>query len=77
MALYSIEPGQRLQMKSGDASAVVEVIAEAVVPFGYWLCRNEASGHRTVIANTALFPIVAEVAGGVSEAPMTTVPAAA
>ncbi len=56
MSSNSIEPGQRLQMKSGEDVAVVEVIAEAVVPAGYWLCRDEASGHRRVIAQTALFP---------------------
>lgn len=60
MSMFSIEPGQRLQMKSGDTAAFVEVISAAVVPADYWLCRNEASGHRSVIARTALFPIAAE-----------------
>jgi hypothetical protein len=61
MSTHSIEPGQRLQTKSGEASAVVEVISEAVVPCGYWLCRDEASGHRRLIARTALFPVASDV----------------
>ena len=61
MSVHSIEPGQRLQMKSGETSAIVEVIAEAVVPACYWLCRDEATGHRRLIAQTALFPITTDV----------------
>lgn len=75
MSMHAIEPGQRLQTRSGEASAIVEVMAEAVVPACYWLCRDEASGHRRVIAKTALFPIATEVGA----APQVTglVPAAA
>lgn len=60
MSMHSFEPGQRLQMRSGGASAIVEVISEAVVPACYWLCRDEATGHRRVIAKTALFPIATD-----------------
>jgi hypothetical protein len=62
MSVHSIEAGQRLQTKSGGKSGVVHILAEAVVPAGYWVCRDEASGHQTVIAQTALFPIAIDPA---------------
>ena len=72
MWMHSIEAGQRLRMKSGDVDTVVEVLAEAVVPCGYWVCRDEASGHRRVIAQNALFPVVTDVPVGA--APIANVP---
>lgn len=60
MAMHAIEPGQRLQTGIGEQIRFVQVLAEAVVPAGYWLCREEASGQSRVIAQTALAPIPAE-----------------
>ncbi|HET6882517.1 MAG TPA: hypothetical protein VFI31_20285 [Pirellulales bacterium] len=77
MSTHSIEPGQRLQMNTGKTSAIVEVLAEAIVPSGYWLCRDEASGHRSVIARTVLFPIVTEAFVGDALAPVESAPTAA
>ncbi len=59
MLTHSIEPGQRLQMQAGGKSSFVHVLAEAVVPADYWICRDEISGQNRVIARTALFPIAA------------------
>ncbi|HEX7379369.1 MAG TPA: hypothetical protein VF278_19760 [Pirellulales bacterium] len=60
MAMHTIEPGQRLQTLVGDQIRFVQVVAEAVVPAGYWLCRDEPSGQSRVIAQTALEPIPVE-----------------
>ena len=60
MSMLSIEPGQRLKMQSGEKSGFVQVLAEAVVPAGYWVCREEGSGQQRVIARTALVPIAAD-----------------
>jgi hypothetical protein len=76
MSMQSIGPGQQLRVKSGDAYAVVEIIAEAVVPAGYWLCRDESSGHRRVIAQTALFPIPTDIAVAAAPAVAPSVTAA-
>ncbi|HQU41185.1 MAG: hypothetical protein B7Z73_05785 [Planctomycetia bacterium 21-64-5] len=59
MSTHSIEPGQRLKVQSGFKTGFVQVLAEAVVPAGYWVCREEGSGQQRVIAQTALFPIAA------------------
>jgi hypothetical protein len=73
----SIEPGQRVEMKSGEKAGFVQVLAEAVVPAGYWICREEGSGQQRVIARTALFPIVAEPAAfQATTAPGAAVPTA-
>lgn len=77
MSMHSIEAGQRLKMMSGEAHSIVEVLAEAVVPAGYWLCRDEASGHRRVVAQTVLFPIVESVPVAATPAPLADVPSAA
>jgi hypothetical protein len=78
MLTHSIEPGQRLKMQAGDQSGFVQVLAEAVVPAGYWVCRDERSGQQRVIARTALFPIVADpLAVNPTEAPSTALPTAA
>lgn len=73
----SIEAGQRLRMKSGDVDAVVEVLAEAIVPAGYWVCRDEASGHRRVVAHNALFPVATDVPVSDAIAPIASLPGAA
>lgn len=57
MPSHSIEAGQRLNMRTNDKSGIVLVQAEAVVPTGYWICQDEASGQRRVVAATALSPI--------------------
>jgi hypothetical protein len=57
MSTHSIEPGQRLKMQAADSSGFVQVIAQAIVPADYWVCRDEGSGQQRVIARTALFPI--------------------
>lgn len=72
MSMHAFEPGQRLQMRSGGDSTIVEILAEAVVPACYWLCRDEATGHRSLVAQTALFPIAA-----IAEVAAPTVPTAA
>lgn len=60
MSIHSFEPGQRLQMRSGGDAAIVEVLAEAVVPACYWICRDEATGQRRIVAQTALSPIATD-----------------
>jgi len=78
MSTHIIEPGQRLKMEAGDKSGFVQVLAEAVVPAGYWICREERSGQQRIIARTALFPIAADpLAVNPTEAPSTTTPTAA
>ena len=78
MSMHSIEPGQRLKMQAGDKSGFVQVLAEAVVPAGYWICREERSGQQRIIARTALFPIAADPpALDATRAPSTTMPTAA
>ena len=57
MPSHSIEAGQRLNMRTNDKSGIVLVQAEAIVPTGYWICQDEASGQRRVVAATALSPI--------------------
>lgn len=77
MTTHSIEAGQRLKMQSGDKSGFVQVLAEAVVPAGYWVCRDEGSGQQRVIARTALFPIAADLAAvGAVETPVAPLPTA-
>lgn len=78
MSTHAIEPGQRLKMEAGDISGLVHVLAEAVVPAGYWICRDERSGQQRIIARTALFPIAADpLTVDVTEMPSTTIPTAA
>jgi hypothetical protein len=78
MSTHSIEPGQRLNMQAGDKSGFVQVLAEAVVPAGYWICREERSGQQRIIARTALFPIAADPPiVDATSAPSTIVPTAA
>lgn len=60
MAPHAIEPGQRLKTEVGGQIRFVQVLAEAVVPAGYWICREEASGQSRVIAQTALAPVYVE-----------------
>ena len=77
MSTHSIEPGQRLKMEAGDKSGFVQVLAEAVVPAGYWICREEFSGKQSIISRTALFPIAAgSAAVNPTEASSTTTPTA-
>lgn len=64
MAMHAIEPGQRLQTVVGGQIRFVQVLVEAVVPAGYWLCREEASGQSRVIAQTALVPVAMEPVAG-------------
>jgi hypothetical protein len=61
MATHSIEPGQRLRVQVADLSGFVHVIAAAIVPADYWVCREESSGQQRVIARTALFPIATDL----------------
>lgn len=78
MSTHSIEAGQRLKMQAGDKSGFVQVLAEAVVPAGYWICREELSGKQSIISRTALFPIAADPAtADPAEAPGATTPTAA
>jgi len=78
MSTHSIEPGQRLEMQVGNQAGFVQVLSQAVVPAGYWICREERSGQQRIIARTALFPITADPsAGNAIEAPNTTMPTAA
>ena len=78
MSTHSIEAGQRLKMQAGDKSGFVQVLAEAVVPAGYWICREELSGKQSIISRTALFPIAADPATAApAEAPGATTPTAA
>lgn len=78
MSTHSIEAGQRLKMQAGDKSGFVQVLAEAVVPAGYWICREELSGKQSIISRTALFPIAADPATvAPAEAPGATTPTAA
>ena len=56
MSTHTIEPGQRLRMQIGNTSATVSVIKEAVVPAGYWICRDESCGQQRVVARTVLMP---------------------
>ncbi|HVX63062.1 MAG TPA: hypothetical protein VHC19_20740 [Pirellulales bacterium] len=74
MSMHSIEPGQRLRMEAGERSGFVEVLSEAVVPADYWICRDESSGQRKLVARTALFPIAAEAT--VADATVSDAPAA-
>lgn len=60
MPEHFIEPGQRLKMQSKDLSGFVQVIAKAIVPADYWICREEGSGQQRVIARTALVPIAVD-----------------
>ncbi|HEV3025387.1 MAG TPA: hypothetical protein VGX76_23110, partial [Pirellulales bacterium] len=57
MSTHTIEPGQRLQMLVGDSSTTVSVISEAIVPAGYWICRDESCGQQRVVAHTVLAPL--------------------
>ncbi|HEV3340323.1 MAG TPA: hypothetical protein VG125_08195 [Pirellulales bacterium] len=57
MPTHTIEPGQRLRMLVGGISTTVSVIAEAIVPTGYWICRDESCGQQRVIAHTVLGPL--------------------
>ncbi|HWB09693.1 MAG TPA: hypothetical protein VG826_10725 [Pirellulales bacterium] len=59
MSTHTIEPGQRLQMLVGDSSTTVSVISEAIVPAGYWICRDESCGQQRVVAHTVLAPLAA------------------
>lgn len=59
MSTHTIEPGQRLRMQIGDTSTTVSVISEAVVPAGYWICRDESCGQQRVVARTVLAPLEA------------------
>lgn len=77
MSMHSIEPGQRLKMQAGEKSGFVEVLAEAVVPAGYWICRDEISGQRRVVAATALFPLEDVAVAETPEVPGETLPSAA
>ena len=78
MSMHSIEPGQRLKMQAGDKSGYVQALAEAVVPAGYWICREERSGQQRIIARTALFAIAPDPSAvNPAEAPSTTMPTAA
>ena len=71
MSMHSIEPGQRLEMRVSSKSNFVHVVAQAVVPAGYWICRDEASGQQRVVAGTALFPLPVEPAAvSVTPAPL-------
>jgi hypothetical protein len=54
-----IEAGQRLNLRTGEKSGIVLAQMEAIVPAGYWICKDEASGQRRVIAATALSPLEA------------------
>jgi hypothetical protein len=74
MSTHTIEPGQRLTMLVGDSSTTVSVIAEAIVPAGYWICRDEC-GQQRVVAHTVLAPLPAVAVAG--EGVVDTVPAAA
>lgn len=56
MATHTIEPGQRLTMLVGGSSTTVSVISEAIVPAGYWICRDESCGQQRVVAHTVLVP---------------------
>lgn len=76
MWMHSIEAGQRLRIKSGDAYTVVELLAEAVVPCGYWICRDEASGQRRVVAQNALLPLPTDVPVSAEIAPIANLSAA-
>ena len=73
MTMHSIEPGQRLRMEAGERSGFVEVLSEAVVPADYWICRDESTGQRKLVARIALFPIAAEASE--SDAPPANAPA--
>jgi len=57
MSLYNVEPGQRRATHVGDKITTVLVLAQAVVPFGYWVCQNEDDGARRVVASEALFTL--------------------
>lgn len=56
MTTHTIEPGQRLRMQIGNMSSTVSVLSEAVVPAGYWICRDESCGQQRVVASTVLMP---------------------
>jgi hypothetical protein len=76
MSTHTIEPGQRLRMLVGDSSTTVSVISEAIVPAGYWICRDESCGQQRVVAHTVLaplptVPIVTEEACALLPAPAT------
>ncbi len=72
MSLYNVEPGQRRTTHVGDKITTVLVLAQAVVPFGYWVCQNEDDGARRVVASEALFslePILGTPAAVLADGP--------
>ena len=79
MSMHTIEPGQRLRMLVGDSSTTVSVISEAIVPAGYWICRDESCGQQRVVAHTVLVPLPTEPtpAAPLTAVPMPAIPVAA
>jgi hypothetical protein len=79
MPTHIIEPGQRLRMLVGGISTTVSVISEAIVPAGYWICRDESCGQQRVIAHTVLEPLpdapsISAVAEGAIVLPLVSAP---
>lgn len=54
MSAHPIESGQVRLATAGETSKTVLVLAQAVVPFGYWICQNQDDGQQRIVAATSL-----------------------